>query len=177
MEPQAWIYQQDKPTAGRKLLLLEEAELIFALPLIYRLINPNSVESKPAWFCGSESTPISYAEQITQLNELVHLRKIGHPLDNELTKVNNMLNQYFTDLGWRMVRKELSQIKKRQKKSHIELSRDIILRLKGYMETQKLDSFDQAIDTLLSEQYENISLNILQSSVGDNIDEIAEIAK
>lgn len=62
-----------------------------------------------------------------------------------------MLNQYFSDLGWRMVRKELSQIKKRQKKSHIEVSKDIILRLKRYMELERLDSFDQALDTLLSE--------------------------
>lgn len=43
------------------------------------------------------------------------------------------------------------------------------------METQKLDSFDQAIDTLLSEHNENISLNVLQHTdedvVGDIIDE------
>ena len=68
-----------------------------------------------------------------------------------------MLNQYFSDLGWRMVRKELSQIKKRQKKSHIEVSKDIILRLKRYMELERLDSFDQALDTLLSEHAATVS--------------------
>lgn len=174
MEPQAWIYQQDKPTAGRKLLLLEEAELIFALPLIYRLINPEAVVSKPDWFCDAELQTVSYTELVTQLNELVRLRKKTLRIDNELTNVNKMLNQYFTDFGWRMVRKELSQIKKRQKKSHIELSRDIILRLKRYMETQKLDSFDQAIDTLLSEHNENISLNVLQHTDEDVVDDIVD---
>lgn len=174
MELQAWIYQQDKPTAGRKLLLLEEAELIFALPLIYRLINPEAVASKPDWFCDAELQTVSYTKLVTQLNELVRLRKKAQRIDNELTNVNKMLNQYFTDFGWRMVRKELSQIKKRQKKSHIELSRDIILRLKRYMETQKLDSFDQAIDTLLSEHNENISLNVLQHTDVDVVDDIVD---
>lgn len=174
MEPQAWIYQQDKPTAGRKLLLLEEAELIFALPLIYRLINPEAVASKPDWFCDAELQTVFYTKLVTQLNELVRLRKKVLRIDNELTNVNKMLNQYFTDFGWRMVRKELSQIKKRQKKSHIELSRDIILRLKRYMETQKLDSFDQAIDTLLSEHNENISLNVLQHTDEDVVDDIVD---
>ncbi|AUD60451.1 hypothetical protein AYJ58_13595 [Shewanella sp. Pdp11] len=171
MEPQAWIYQQDKPTAGRKLLLLEEAELIFAFPLIYRLINPEAIASKPDWFCGAELQTVLYTELVTQLNELVQLRKKARRLDNELMKVNKMLNQYFTDLGWRMVRKELSQIKKRQKKSHIEVSRDIILRLKRYMESQKLDSFDQAIDNLLSEHDADNSQNHLQHSddIVDNI--------
>ncbi len=174
MEPQAWIYQQDKPTAGRKLLLLEEAELIFALPLIYRLINPEAVASKPDWFCDAELQTVFYTKLVTQLNELVRLRKQALRIDNELTNVNQLLNQYFTDFGWRMVRKELSQIKKRQKKSHIELSRDIILRLKRYMETQKLDSFDQAIDTLLSEHNENISLNVLQHTDEDVVDDIVD---
>lgn len=174
MEPQAWIYQQDKPTAGRKLLLLEEAELIFALPLIYRLINPEAVASKPDWFCDAELQTVFYTKLVTQLNELVRLRKKALRIDNELTNVNKMLNQYFTDFGWRMVRKELSQIKKRQKKSHIELSRDIILRLKRYMETQTLDSFDQAIDTLLSEHNENISLNVLQHTDEDVVDDIVD---
>ncbi|ADT94531.1 hypothetical protein [Shewanella baltica] len=169
MEPQAWIYQQDKPTAGRKLLLLEEAELIFALPLIYRLINPEAVASKPDWFCDAELQTVSNTELVTQLNELVRLRKKTQRLDNELKNVNKMLNQYFTDLGWRMVRKELSQIKKRQKKSHIEVSRDIIQRLKRYMETQKLDSFDQAIDNLLSEHDADISQSHLLHP--DNLDD------
>ncbi|SUI69110.1 hypothetical protein [Shewanella morhuae] len=164
MAAQAWKYHESKPTAGRKLLLLEESELIFALPLIYRLINPDAAASNATWFYNLNS----YPELVTLLNEVVRLRKKGQLLDNELTKANNMLNQYFSDFGWRMVRKELSQIKKRQKKSHIEVSKDIIQRLKHYMETQKLDSFDQAIDTLLSEHDEISVLDI--SQVGNIMD-------
>ena len=164
MAAQAWKYHESKPTAGRKLLLLEESELNFALPLIYRLINPDAAASKATWFYNLNS----YPELVTLLNEVVRLRKKGQLLDNELTKANNMLNQYFSDFGWRMVRKELSQIKKRQKKSHIEVSKDIIQRLKHYMETQKLDSFDQAIDTLLSEHDEISVLDI--SQVGNIMD-------
>ena len=68
-----------------------------------------------------------------------------------IVKLNDKLNSYFSDFGWRMVRKELSQIKKRQKKSHIELSKDLIIQLKEYMGQHSLDSFDQAIDNLLVE--------------------------
>lgn len=145
-----WEYHHAAPTAGRKLLLLDKTELVLALPLIYRMVHPESVTERAEWFQLSQSQS-SYTELIANLNLLVQLRKKNQPVDQQLQSVNRMLNQYFSDLGWRMVRKELSQIKKRQKKSHIEVSKDIILRLKRYMELERLDSFDQALDTLLSE--------------------------
>ncbi len=145
-----WEYHHTAPTSGRKLLLLDKAELLFALPLIYRMVHPESVAERAEWFQLNLSQS-SYTELIANLNLLVQLRKKNQPVDQQLQFVNRMLNKYFSDLGWRMVRKELSQIKKRQKKSHIEVSKDIILRLKRYMELERLDSFDQALDTLLSE--------------------------
>lgn len=146
-----WEYHHAAPTAGRKLLLLDKAELVFALPLIYRMVHPDVVGEKAEWFNLLAQTSTSYTELIANLNVLVQLRKKNQNVDLQLQLINRMLNQYFSDLGWRTVRKELSQIKKRQKKSHIEVSKDIILRLKRYMELERLDSFDQAIDTLLSE--------------------------
>lgn len=145
-----WEYHYVAPSSGRKLLLLDKTELVFALPLIYRMVHPESVAERAEWFQLNQSQ-LSYTELIANLNLLVQLRKKNQSVDVQLKLVNGQLNQYFSDLGWRMVRKELSQIKKRQKKSHIEVSKDIILRLKRYMELERLDSFDQALDTLLSE--------------------------
>lgn len=153
MPIQAWDYHQQAPKAGRKLLLLEKDELIFALPLIYRVIHPDNKLSKPLWFTQITSVEHDvYRDLVTALNLLVSLRKKTQALEPQLLTVNRLLNQYFSDLGWRMVRKELSQIKKRQKKSHIELSNDIITKLKVFIQQEKLDSFDQAIDTLLSDR-------------------------
>lgn len=145
-----WEYHYAAPSSGRKLLLLDKTELVFALPLIYRMVHPESVAERAEWFQLNQSQ-LSYTELIANLNLLVQLRKKNQSVDVQLKLVNRQLNQYFSDLGWRMVRKELSQIKKRQKKSHIEVSKDILLRLKRYMELERLDSFDQALDTLLSE--------------------------
>ncbi|MGS0729409.1 hypothetical protein ACVBKF_24640, partial [Shewanella sp. 0m-11] len=85
------------------------------------------------------------------LSELNHKRKQNRGLDIALEKSNILLNQYFSDYGWRMVRKELSQIKKRKKKSHIEIGNDLVTRLKEFMSINQVDTFDQAIDFLLSE--------------------------
>ncbi|QYJ80491.1 hypothetical protein [Shewanella acanthi] len=148
---QCWVYHGRAPSSGRRLLLLDKSELIFALPLVYRLIHPVNTTSRIDWFNQDEKSKTDYSLLIEQLNLLVKQRKLNTNIDSILHKVNQLLNGYFSDLGWRILRKELSQIKKRQKKSHIELSKDIILKLKHYMEAELLDSFDQAIDTLLSE--------------------------
>lgn len=158
MQQQAWIYQQ-KPVAGRKLLLLHETELVLSLPLIYRLIHPEAVNLRVDWFCELDDRQSAYVNLVTHINALLRLRKKAESLDAELVRVNTILNHYFSDLGWRNVRKELSQMKKRQKKSHIELSNDLIVRLRHYMAVEKLDSFDQALDTLLSE-HESVNLKV-----------------
>ena len=152
----AWIYHGESPKAGRKLLLLEADELTLALPLIYRLIHPAEIAQKSDWFSTSvvtadEKQNREYVSLVELLQKVTQERKNLINLTDPLTRLNQTLNQYFSDYGWRMVRKELSQIKKRQKKSHIELSKDLIVKLKAYMEQQSLDSFDQAIDNLLSE--------------------------
>lgn len=41
-----WEYHHAVPTAGRKLLLLDKSELVFALPLIYRMVHPESVTER-----------------------------------------------------------------------------------------------------------------------------------
>ncbi|MBL4814973.1 MAG: hypothetical protein JKY74_05765 [Shewanella sp.] len=151
-----WVYHGESPKAGRKLLLLQVDELTFALPLIYRLIHPAEIAQKSDWFSNrvvtaDEKQNTAYISLVELLQRVTQERKNLTNLIAPLTRLNQSMNQYFSDYGWRMVRKELSQIKKRQKKSHIELSKDLIVKLKAYMEQERLDSFDQAIDNLLCE--------------------------
>lgn len=158
---QIWVYQGEAPKAGRRLLLLDPDELTIALPLIFRLIHPDEIAKRGDWFL-TELAEIDannnkkYIALVPQLQQVTKMRKELDSVIPLLRILNENLNQYFSDYGWRMVRKELSQIKKRQKKAHIELSKDIISKLKLYMEQEKFDSFDQAIDNLMTEvKYKN----------------------
>lgn len=156
---QAWVYHGEAPKAGRKLLLLEMTELNIALPLIFRLVHPGELETRKDWFVSPNNLhEVSHNQNYIDLVECLQLvtenRKRLNEIETLIVKLNDKLNSYFSDFGWRMVRKELSQIKKRQKKSHIELSKDLIIQLKEYMEQHSLDSFDQTIDNLLEEAKE-----------------------
>jgi hypothetical protein len=152
---QEWQYHDKKPAKGRKLLLLEESELVFALPLIFRLIPLEETVKRVDWFILYESElalQTHYLALSTELTAITKKRRVNGDFKLDLQAVNHALNNYFSDYGWRMVRKELSQIKKRKKKSHIELSNDLIHRLKAFMSLKQLDSFDQALDYLLSDE-------------------------
>ncbi|QQX82536.1 hypothetical protein JK628_11720 [Shewanella sp. KX20019] len=151
---QEWQYHDVKPVKGRKLRLLEETDLVTALPLIFRLIPKAEVAQRKEWFVHFE-TEQEFQSQFSALTEKLSVvtknRRDDKNIRADLLEVNRALNCYFSDYGWRMVRKELSQIKKRKKKSHIEVSNDLIHRLKAFMSLKQLDSFDQALDYLLSE--------------------------
>ncbi|WP_299805112.1 hypothetical protein [uncultured Shewanella sp.] len=150
----SWQYHDQKPTAGRKLKLLEGDELIVALPLIYRLIPLAEIKNRKDWFVELNSPAererlfVMLTESLSSLNQI---RKQATGLESALIQTNILLNRYFSDYGWRMVRKELSQIKKRKKKSHIEIGNDLVVKLKDFMSVNQIDTFDQAIDHLLSE--------------------------
>ncbi|WP_299004174.1 hypothetical protein [uncultured Shewanella sp.] len=152
MSEYQWQYHGKAPKAGRKLVLLKPDELPLALPLIYRRIQAKNASLQPTWFNENiDNQEQAYFALEPLLTQLVQQRKKGEDILPLLKTVNVSLNAYFSDLGWRMIRKELSQIKKRQKKSHLEVSNDIIFKLKHYMQKYQFDSVDQAIDNLLSE--------------------------
>ena len=160
-----WEYHGKSPNAGRKLLLLQEEEVLLACPLIYRNLSLKNIRNKASWFSSEVTIHINdeaklladlnlYNLLYLELKTIIEVRKNkSNKIDflNSLEQLNYLLNQFFSDFGWRQIRKEISQIKKRQKKGHIEVSKDIIFKLKRYMELERFDSFDQALDTLLSD--------------------------
>ncbi|WP_432526864.1 hypothetical protein [Shewanella sp. GXUN23E] len=150
-------------------MLLQLDEISLAVPMIYRLLTNDSITRRPGWYheniqsVNRLSESEVYSSLVDSLRALVNgLRSKSPNLNQLLNNSNIRLNQFFSDLGWREVRKEISQIKKRQKKAHIEVSKDIINRLKLYMDQEKFDSFDQALDNLLSE-YAASNLEIEES--------------
>ncbi|MCL1060012.1 hypothetical protein L2729_18745 [Shewanella gelidimarina] len=161
-----WQYHDKKPTKGRKLLLLQPDELVYALPLIIRLLPMRETAKRLDWFLPFESKMELQAQHMplsTQLTVIAtSLPTDDSGLSLDLDAVNLALNNYFSDYGWRMVRKELSQIKKRKKKSHIELSNDLIHRLKAFMTLKQLDSFDQAMDHLLSNEEQDHDIDLIE---------------
>lgn len=148
---QEWQYHGNKPIKGRKLLLIQQSELVIALPLIFRLIPKEQISRRSAWFESSGESELQFLKISELLSLVARKRKQSVDLSVELEQLNFCLNEMFSDYGWRMVRKELAQIKKRKKKSHIELSNDLVHRLKAFMSLKQLDSFDQAVDHLLSD--------------------------
>ncbi|PKG75329.1 hypothetical protein CXF83_12520 [Shewanella sp. Choline-02u-19] len=160
-----WQYHDKKPTKGRKLLLLQPDELAYALPLLLRLLPMQENSKRLDWFLPFESKLQLQTHHIalsTQLTVIATSLPTDSALSLDLDAVNLALNNYFSDYGWRMVRKELSQIKKRKKKSHIELSNDLIYRLKTFMSLKQLDSFDQAMDHLLSNEEQNHDIDMIE---------------
>jgi hypothetical protein len=67
-----------------------------------------------------------------------------------MDELNELLNSIFSDEGWRWVRKEISQLKKRENKTRIELSSELVSKLKELMEREGLRTIDEAIFHLLS---------------------------
>lgn len=155
---QQWRYHGVTPVKGRKLLLLQADELLVAIPLMYRIILQNKNDHRLDWFNHAESKKdqeLKFIALSTQLSLMAKKHKDKQDDSEALQYLNVLLNDHFSDYGWRMIRKELAQIKKRRKKSHIELSNDLIYRLKRLMSLKQLDSFDQTIDYLLSENEDN----------------------
>ena len=154
---QDWQYHGEVPVRGRKLVLLQQDEVVQALPLLYRLLPDLEIQNRKDWInekLSLQQLAQSRTRLIDCLSILAKQRRSIEGLADALFNANIEINHYFSDHGWRMIRKELSQIKKRRKKSHIEVSNDLVHRLKAFMSLKQLDSFDQALDFLLSENEE-----------------------
>lgn len=173
-----WKYHGEPPSAGRKLRLISYNEMGVFIPLIYRVISSNISLEKLHWFSISSIETIKNSTKIKsgivlfptlhdELKKLIAIKKESAiPIDDiyiQLDNVNKIINKTFSDNGWRNIRKEFSQILKRRKKSHIEISRDLINKLKQYMNKNGFDTFDQAVDELLSSQQSIIDEPIANS--------------
>jgi hypothetical protein len=149
-----WRYDYSEPKGKRmRLLTIEEAQLCSRL-LSRHVKHSNSIMFKDRYKANFRNH-VPYAEKIwvsviRQLRNIKSLpvEAVGH---NEMDALNQDIQLIFSDAGWRWIRKEISQLKKRAVKSRFELSADLVNELKQIMAREKLRTFDEVVDYLISQ--------------------------
>ncbi|MCT8865394.1 hypothetical protein [Shewanella xiamenensis] len=149
-----WRYQYgDKPKGKRmRLLSVEEAQL--ANHFLRRHIRHTMSNISPTRyqhnFIHFHDTAEKFWMSASRLLRAIKRTPVPCIEHESMDELNELLNSIFSDEGWRWVRKEISQLKKRENKTRIELSSELVSRLKGLMEREGLRTIDEAIFHLLS---------------------------
>lgn len=147
-----WQYDYSEPK-GKRMRLLSKDEAKLAAGLLQRHVKYHSTIANSERYKSEFSLHASYAEKIW-LSACRYLRKIDELPSDVITDIDmDALNQemqlIFSDAGWRWVRKEISQLKKRVTKGRLEVSADLIDKLKSIMEREGLASVDEVLDHLI----------------------------
>jgi hypothetical protein len=125
--------------------------LLKSLSIVYFAHNPDDftagIKLDANW---REKLFSSIKKQIIQLYRIDSTIFPYHLMDN----LNTDLNIAFSDDGWRKIKREIAQIKKRAKKKRIELSIDLIKRLQVIQKCHQLKTYDDVIDLLISDHAE-----------------------
>ncbi|WP_133406786.1 hypothetical protein [Parashewanella tropica] len=152
-QPQSWNYHFGAPKAGRKLWLIKPEEINFLIPLVLKTAKEHLDPKKSHLFIDPTSNYKINSDSCLHLskllNEVLNRKKSNKEFLPQLGAANEDINRFFSDDGWRHIRKEYQQILKRNKKSHIEIPNDILQRLKEYQQTNGFSDYGQTIDELL----------------------------
>ena len=158
-EAPLWRNHNQEPCSGRPLMLLNHPELKIAQTLLLRKISANFLILNPEYLTSSANINLDLKQKLVvsikrSIKILVDIEEEllpHHLMDN----FNEDLNTLFTDMAWRSIRLEISQIKKRNKKKRIELSIDIIEKLNNIKALNGLPSYDDVIEYLVEAEAEN----------------------
>lgn len=152
-EKQRWQYHYAKPTSGRALWLLTPEEFGAANELLLKVVSASFYASNLKYFVSTDAlSASSRGKLITSLRRQIRSIEIG--LNNDLDvnhlvhTMNQDINALISDDGWRYVRKELNQRAKRSRKSHIEINNDWVVKIKGYMKSNGLGTYDEALENM-----------------------------
>lgn len=154
-----WQYHHGAPKGKRmRLLCIDEARL--ADNLLRRHVKHSNVLLNKGRYQSQFIEHFDYADKIWR-SVLIYLRKIvSIPANavqhNDMDALNQELNLIFSDDGWRWIRKEISQSKKRLNKARMEVSSDLVDRLKLVMVREQLNSFDEVLDYLISSDMDRL---------------------
>lgn len=149
-----WRYQYGDKPKGKRMRLLSVAEAQLANHFLRRHIRHTMSSLSPTRyqhnFVHYHDTAEKFWVSASRLLRAVK-RTPSHGIEHQsMDELNELLNSIFSDEGWRWVRKEISQLKKRENKTRIELSSELVSKLKGLMEREGLRTIDEAIFHLLS---------------------------
>ncbi|MBB1391556.1 hypothetical protein ACRN9Z_16810 [Shewanella frigidimarina] len=148
-----WSYDFYEPK-GKRMRLLSIEEVQLSSRLLNRNVKHTNCSTHPERYKSNFKAHVPYAEKIW-LSVCRAIRNISalpvHAVHHhDMDALNHDLSLIFSDTGWRWIRKEISQLKKRSRKSRFELSADLLDELKSIMAREKLTTFDAVIDYLVT---------------------------
>ncbi|WP_282109325.1 hypothetical protein [Shewanella algicola] len=147
-----WRYDYGEPK-GKRMRLLSIDEVKLASKLLSKHIRFANGSIQPDRYKPNFRKHMEYADKIW-LSASRAIRNITALPENdvhhhEMDALNQDLQLIFSDAGWRWIRKEISQLKKREKKYRFELSADLSDQIKAIMVREDLKKFDDVIDFLI----------------------------
>lgn len=155
-KPKAWEYHYNAKPKGKPLMLLNFEELELSKSLLLKHLSYAAYIDDKTLYSSLINSDKDFRERNLfgirkSIRDIFNNTK-GIDLSHVMDGLNDDLNRTFSNEGWRKIRLEISQLKKRNKKKRIELSDYIINRLIGFKEENKLKTYEETIELLLERE-------------------------
>ncbi len=147
-----WSNDDGKTKRGRPLVLLDSFELQLINKFLQKKIKRHCWITNIKNYNANllDKVANSYISETTLLLkklELIDVIEDEHIF--ELDRVNHNLNRIFSESGWRSIRFEIRQIKKRNKQIRVEISKDLFAQLEMIKKNEKLDNINSTLEFLI----------------------------
>ncbi len=153
-----WEYINGQTKRGRPLLLLSCEDLLLANSFLQKKIKRSNWLDKKANYNQNLTDKIAN-EYVSETNLLLkYFEKLDSITDREidtLNKLNQNLNRMFSEDGWRKIRFEIRQMKKRTKQVRLEISKQLFEQLQEIKAKERLDTTNSAIEYLIDNYNDN----------------------
>ncbi|RYV01448.1 hypothetical protein SOPP22_13735 [Shewanella sp. OPT22] len=152
-----WEYVDGNKKRGRPLLLLSPDELPIITSYLLKKIRRNNVVLKFENYNSNFTDKVanSYISETSLLLKKLQSLPVKDTEFESLDVINVNLNRIFSEKGWRAVRFELRQIKKRNKLVRLELAKPIYEQLEQIKQIEKLESLSSAIEFLVDTYHDH----------------------
>ncbi len=158
MTMRKWSFHYFKPAAGRALYLLSadsndsgpnEIELFQPIYLKLKHSLDNNLFNLSIDANTKTKTIVHINKLLPSCHEAIACSRSVEEPDHPIHALNDEIQRLFSDDGWRQVRREMSQARKRSQTKTITISAGVYRDLLAYQEQNGFASFDEAIDDLL----------------------------
>lgn len=167
----AWDYEGTMPVRGKRLSLLSKSEVSDCVPILKELlVNPLNDVSKFRGLNITDLSKVDLARRCRALNReldrVLILSNSAKGFSNaELSALNEHLNSFFSDTGWRLLRTKQAQKKRRINKSLIELNTKTVEKLTQLKKANSFENLDESIEFLFQERVVNPELVKLHAAM------------
>ncbi|MFV7771631.1 hypothetical protein [Shewanella marisflavi] len=168
MTKRKWVFHYFRPAAGRALYLLS-AEPNSNGPNEIELFEPIYTKLKHSLDKKLFSKALTLNQKSKAITDINRLLKSTHAaiaasrptsdIDHPINALNDELNRLFSDDGWRQVRREISQARKRHQTKTLTIRASVYKDLVTYQKLKGFNTLDEAIDDLLPKDELNIQPN------------------